>query len=65
MTKPSIAEKDVLSQWFGRPALRGQTIWVMTEWGRVTVSCWTHKTKGLRRNDFIMAAKTDALFGGG
>ena len=22
---------------------------------------WTHKIHGLRRNDFIMAAKTDAL----
>ncbi len=23
---------------------------------------WTHKIRGLHRNDFIMAAKTDALF---
>lgn len=34
---------------------------ILTEWGRVTVSWWTHKIKGLHRNDFIMAAKTDAL----
>lgn len=34
---------------------------LLTEWGRVTVSWWTHKIKGLHRNDFIMAAKTDAL----
>lgn len=34
---------------------------VLTEWGRVTVTWWTHKIKGLHRNDFIMAAKTDAL----
>ncbi len=37
---------------------------LLTEWGRVTVSWWTHKIRGLHRNDFIMAAKTDALFGG-
>ena len=35
---------------------------LLTEWGRVTVSWWTHKVKGLHRNDFIMAAKTDALY---
>ena len=34
---------------------------LLTEWGRVTVSWWTHKIKGLHRNDFIMASKTDAL----
>jgi 4a-hydroxytetrahydrobiopterin dehydratase len=34
---------------------------ILTEWGRVTVSWWTHKIKGLHRNDFIMAAKTDEL----
>ncbi len=35
---------------------------LLTEWGRVTVSWWTHKIGGLHRNDFIMAAKTDALY---
>lgn len=35
---------------------------LLTEWGRVTVTWWTHKIKGLHRNDFIMAAKTDALY---
>jgi len=30
-------------------------------WGRVGVEIWTHKIKGLHRNDFILAAKTDAL----
>jgi 4a-hydroxytetrahydrobiopterin dehydratase len=35
---------------------------LLTEWGRVTVAWWTHKIKGLHRNDFIMAAKTDAQF---
>jgi 4a-hydroxytetrahydrobiopterin dehydratase len=34
---------------------------LLTEWGRTTVSWWTHKIKGLHRNDFIMAAKTDVL----
>ena len=36
---------------------------LLTEWGGVTVTWWTHKIRGLHRNDFIMAAKTDALFG--
>jgi 4a-hydroxytetrahydrobiopterin dehydratase len=36
---------------------------ILTEWGRVTVTWWTHKVKGLHRNDFIMAAKTDQLYG--
>ena len=35
---------------------------LLTEWGRATVTWWTHKIRGLHRNDFIMAAKTDALF---
>jgi 4a-hydroxytetrahydrobiopterin dehydratase len=34
---------------------------LVTEWGRVGVSWWTHKIRGLHRNDFIMAAKTDEL----
>jgi 4a-hydroxytetrahydrobiopterin dehydratase len=34
---------------------------ILTEWARTTVSLWTHKIKGLHRNDFIMAAKIDAL----
>ena len=34
---------------------------LLTEWGQVTVTWWTHKIRGLHRNDFIMAAKTDAL----
>ena len=36
---------------------------IITEWGRVTVQWWSHKIKGLHRNDFIMAAKTDELYG--
>jgi len=34
---------------------------ILTEWGKVTVTWWTHKIKGLHHNDFIMAAKTDLL----
>lgn len=36
---------------------------LLTEWGRVTVTWWTHKIRGLHRNDFIMAAKADRLYG--
>jgi 4a-hydroxytetrahydrobiopterin dehydratase len=35
---------------------------LLTEWGRTTVTWWTHKIRGLHRNDFVMAAKTDELF---
>ncbi|WP_104400607.1 4a-hydroxytetrahydrobiopterin dehydratase [Vibrio penaeicida] len=32
-----------------------------TEWGKVTVQWWSHSIKGLHKNDFICAAKTDSL----
>lgn len=35
---------------------------LLTEWGRVTVTWWTHKIRGLHNNDFVMAAKTDDLY---
>ncbi len=35
-----------------------------TEWGKVTVTWWTHKIGGLHQNDFVMAAKTDEAFAG-
>ena len=35
---------------------------LLTEWGRVTVTWWTHKIRGLHRNDFVMAAKADELY---
>jgi len=38
---------------------------ILTEWGKVTVTWWTHKIKGLHRNDFIMAAKTDEIAAAG
>jgi 4a-hydroxytetrahydrobiopterin dehydratase len=38
---------------------------IITQWGKVTVTWWTHVIKGLHRNDFIMAAKTDQLYAAG
>ena len=38
---------------------------ILTEWGKVTVTWWTHKIRRLHRNDFIMAAKTDPLYSSG
>jgi 4a-hydroxytetrahydrobiopterin dehydratase len=35
---------------------------MMVEARRVTVSWWTHAIGWLHRNDFIMAARTDAIF---
>jgi 4a-hydroxytetrahydrobiopterin dehydratase len=35
---------------------------LLTEWGRVTVAWWTHKIRGLHRNDFRMAAQTDQAY---
>ncbi len=35
---------------------------ILTEWGKVAVTWWTHVIKGLHQNDFIMAAKTDKLY---
>ena len=34
---------------------------IVTEWGRVRVSWWTHTIRGLHLNDLICAAKTDQL----
>jgi 4a-hydroxytetrahydrobiopterin dehydratase len=35
---------------------------LLTEYGKVTVTWWTHKIHGLHKNDFIMAARTDELY---
>ena len=35
---------------------------ILVEYGKVTISWWTHKINGLHLNDFIMAAKTDDIF---
>jgi 4a-hydroxytetrahydrobiopterin dehydratase len=34
---------------------------ILTEYGKVTVTWWTHAISGLHKNDFIMAAKTDKI----
>lgn len=36
---------------------------LLTEWGQVTVTWWTHSIKGLHRNDFILAARTEQASG--
>lgn len=35
---------------------------ILTEYGLVTVSWWTHAIGGLHLNDFIMAAKSDEFY---
>ncbi len=35
---------------------------ILTQWGKVTLTWWTHKIKGLHKNDMIMAKKSDDLF---
>ncbi len=35
---------------------------ILTEWGKVTVTWWSHKIKGLHKNDLIMAARTDEVY---
>ncbi len=32
---------------------------IITEWGRVTLTWWTHAARGLHMNDFILAARCD------
>lgn len=34
---------------------------ILLEWGKVTVTWWTHTIHGLHRNDFIMAARCDRV----
>ena len=31
-------------------------------WGRVRLEIWTHEIRGLSENDFVLAAKADALY---
>lgn len=44
-----LAEKE-----FHHPSL-------LLEWGKVTVTWWTHAISGLHKNDLICAAKTDTI----
>ncbi len=34
---------------------------ILTEWGKVTITWWTHKIMGLHKNDFIMASRCDDI----
>ena len=34
---------------------------ITTEWGKATVTWWTHIIDGLHINDFILAARTDEV----
>ena len=34
----------------------------VAEWGKATVTWWTHTIKGLHQNDFVMAARSDAAY---
>ena len=35
---------------------------ILTEWGRATITWWTHAVEGLHLNDFITAAKSDLIY---
>lgn len=35
---------------------------ILTEWGKVTVTWWSHKIRGLHKNDLILAARTDQVY---
>ena len=35
---------------------------ILIEWGKASVSWWTHSISGLHRNDFIMAARTNEAY---
>ncbi len=34
---------------------------ILLTWGKVEITIWTHKVKGLTESDFILAAKIDRL----
>ncbi len=60
---PNFVDALAFTQTIGEVAeTQGHHPALLTEWGRVTVSWWSHKIKGLHRNDFVMAAKTDAIY---
>lgn len=59
---PNFRDALALTQVIGDLAeAEGHHPMLLTEWGKVTIYWWTLKIRGLHRNDFIMAAKTDAL----
>jgi 4a-hydroxytetrahydrobiopterin dehydratase len=36
---------------------------ILVSWGKAEVSWWTFDVKGLHENDFILAARTDLIYG--
>jgi 4a-hydroxytetrahydrobiopterin dehydratase len=50
--------------WMPAVAFANDVARIADQWGKATVTWWTHAIKGLHRNDFIMAAKTDELITG-
>jgi 4a-hydroxytetrahydrobiopterin dehydratase len=59
----NFAEALAFTDRVGRMAeVEGHHPTLLTEWGKTTVTWWSMKIKGLHRNDFIAAAKTDALY---
>ncbi|PSO49337.1 MAG: 4a-hydroxytetrahydrobiopterin dehydratase [Cyanobacteria bacterium SW_9_44_58] len=60
---PNFKQALYLAQQIGEIAEQeGHHPTLIVEWGKVTVQWWTHTIKGLHRNDFIMATKTDRIF---
>lgn len=59
---PDFAQALALTDRIGRVAEEeGHHPVLVTEWGKLTVTWWTHAIGGLHENDFVMAAKCDAL----
>jgi 4a-hydroxytetrahydrobiopterin dehydratase len=59
---PDFASALSLADRIGRAAdEEGHHPALLVEWGKLRVEWWTHRTGGLHRNDFIMAARTDRL----
>jgi 4a-hydroxytetrahydrobiopterin dehydratase len=51
----AVAVGEIAEEVFHHPAL-------LVEWGKVTVTWWSHEMGGLHKNDFIMAARTDEVY---
>ena len=59
---PNFKEAIVFTNQVGEIAeAHGHHPALLTEWGKVTVTWWTHDIGGLHQNDFILAAKTDQV----
>ena len=35
---------------------------ILIEWGKATLTWWTHTINGLHQNDFVMAARSDKAY---